>query len=80
MPLARAVPDPADTPILPIFDIGDDTISATYIFAVTIPDKASALPISYRQIVDDIGETGKEYEIKCQNKEDHDDLIVRPQA
>jgi len=46
----RAVPDTADTPILPIF-------------AVTIPDKASALPISYGQIVDDIGETGKEYEI-----------------
>jgi hypothetical protein len=41
------------------YDIGDDTISATYIFTVTIPDKPSALPISYRQIVDDIGETGK---------------------
>ncbi|KAN0074057.1 hypothetical protein V8E54_007994 [Elaphomyces granulatus] len=80
----RAVPDTADTPILPIVAV---TISATiryrpatYIFAVTIPDKASALPISYRQIVDDIGETGKEYEIKCQNKEDHNDLIVRSQA
>jgi hypothetical protein len=66
-----AAPDSAGPPILPL--------SATYIFAVTIPDKPSALPISYRQIVDDIGETGKGYEIKCQKgKEDHDDLIVRP--
>jgi len=24
----------------------------------------------------DIGETGKKYEIKCQNKEDYDDLIM----
>jgi hypothetical protein len=33
------------------YDIRDDTISATYIFADTIPDnivKRSALPISYR--------------------------------
>ena len=59
-------------------NIGDDTISATLFLSRYIPDKPSALPISYRQISADIGETGKEDEIKCQNKEDYDDLIVRP--
>jgi hypothetical protein len=39
----------------------DEIISATYIFADTVPDEPSALPIS---LVDDIGKTGKEDEIK----------------
>ncbi|KAN0071921.1 hypothetical protein V8E54_009650 [Elaphomyces granulatus] len=52
----RAVPDTADTPILPIFAV---TISAT----ISLPLRS---PI---RLLDDIGETGKEYEIKCQNKE-----------
>jgi len=69
----RAVPDFAGSPILPI---SEWQISAPiryrrhFFFPDTVPDKPSALPISYRQISADIGETGKEDEIKRQNKED----------
>src|SRR5882762_2695195 len=68
---SRAVPDFAGSPILPI---SEWQISAPiryrrhFFFPDTVPDKPSALPISYRQISADIGETGKEDEIKCQNK------------
>jgi hypothetical protein len=51
------------------YDIGD-----TFSFPIRSP-----ISLQLADIVSaNIGETGKEYEIKCQNKEDYDDLIVRP--